>query len=92
VSVKNIGAFAESIEEKSTMLKQTSAKEFTPKNICFIKLLVDNDIKLKKVSCLSLKYPLKITLTRINESIEFTVDALLLSCPHHTLSRIFLRL
>jgi len=48
VLVKNIGACAESIEEKSTMLKQTSAKEFNPKNICFIKLPVDNDIKLKK--------------------------------------------
>jgi hypothetical protein len=58
VLVKNIGACAESIEEKSTMLKQTGAKEFNPKKICSIRLLVDNDIELKKGNCLSLKYPL----------------------------------
>jgi len=58
VLVKNIGACAESIEEKSTMLKQTSAKEFNPRNICLTELLVDNDIKLNEINCLSLKYPL----------------------------------
>jgi hypothetical protein len=92
VLVKNIGARADRTEAKRTMLKQIIAKEFNPKNLCPIRLRVDNCIKLKKVNCLSVKYPLYTTLTLTNESIEFTVDALLLSCPHHMLSRIFLRL
>ena len=57
VVVRKIGVCAASIEEESTMLNQTGAKEFNPKNIWLAKLLVDNDVKLKNANCLSLKYP-----------------------------------